>query len=52
MHRPPDFGKVDGFDGTVPVYTEFPIGWGKVRIYLSEFSIEDVSNDVVTASSN
>ena len=34
------FGKLDGFDATVPVYTEFPIGWGKVRIYLSNFNIE------------
>ena len=34
------FGKLDGFDATVPVYTELPIGWGKVRIYLSNFNIE------------
>ncbi len=37
------FGKLDGFDATVPVYTEFPIGWGKVRIYLSNFDIEAAS---------
>ena len=45
------FGKVDGFDGTVPVYTEFPIGWGKVRIYLSEFSTEPIESPVQRASS-
>jgi len=31
------FGKMSDFMGTIPVYTEFPLGWGKVRIYLSDF---------------
>tara|TARA_B110000495_G_C23039282_1_gene622199 strand:+ start:1582 stop:2427 length:846 start_codon:yes stop_codon:yes gene_type:complete len=31
------FGKMTGFEGTIPVYTEFPLGWGMVRIYLSDF---------------
>ncbi len=44
------FGKMDGFGGMLPVYTEFPIGWGKVRIYLSEFNIEDVTTPVITAT--
>ena len=43
------FGKMDGFDGTIPVYTEFPLGWGKVRIYLSEFNIASVDKPLVTA---
>lgn len=45
------FGQVDGFHGYLPVYTEFPIGWGKVRVYLNEFTVEDVSAAVLTASS-
>ena len=43
------FGKMDGFDGTIPVYTEFPIGWSKVRIYLSQFSVEPVTGPLVNA---
>jgi len=43
------FGKMDGFHGTVPVYTEFPIGWGKVRIYLSEFNIENIDGPMLSA---
>ncbi|MBT6134737.1 MAG: hypothetical protein HOH49_04680, partial [Kordiimonadaceae bacterium] len=31
------FGKMPGFVGTIPIYTEFPLGWGMVRIYLSDF---------------
>lgn len=46
------FGKMPDFEGTVPVYTEFPIGWGKVRIYLSEFSVEPIEGPMVTANSN
>ena len=34
------FGKLDGFNAMVPVYTEFSIGWGKARIYLSNFNVE------------
>lgn len=44
------FGQMDGFEGYFPVYTEFPIGWGKVRVYLNEYSIEDVESPVQTAS--
>ena len=43
------FGKMDGFDGTVPVYTEFPIGWGKVRVYLAEFNVEKLEGPIQTA---
>lgn len=43
------FGKMDGFDAMIPVYTEFPIGWGKVRIYLSDFSVEPAETSIVTA---
>ncbi len=45
------FGQMDGFDGYFPVYTEFPIGWGKVRVYLNDYSIEDIADPVHTASS-
>jgi len=43
------FGKMDGFDGTIPVYTELPLGWSKVRIYLSEFSVEAMDRPLVNA---
>lgn len=43
------FGKMDGFDGMIPVYTEFPIGWGKIRIYLSDFSVEPIDELAVMA---
>ena len=46
------FGKMPDFEGTVPVYTEFPIGWGKVRIYLSEFSVEPIKGSIVTAKNS
>lgn len=46
------FGQMDGFDGYLPVYTEFPIGWGKVRIYLNEYNIEDISSTIQTAHSD
>lgn len=45
------FGQVDGFSGYLPVYTEFPIGWGKVRVYLNEFEVEEIPSAVQTASS-
>lgn len=44
------FGKMAGFDGTIPVYTEFPIGWGKVRIYLAEFNVENIDGSVLTTT--
>lgn len=46
------FGKMPGFKGMLPVYTEFKMGWGKVRIYLDEFSIKPitVSAFVVTSA--
>ncbi|HPF46089.1 MAG: DUF3108 domain-containing protein [Alphaproteobacteria bacterium] len=43
------FGKMPGFEGTVPVYTEFPIGWGKVRVYLSDFSVTPLETPTITA---
>lgn len=43
------FGKMPGFDGMLPVYTEFSIGLGKVRIYLSDYSIEPIEGNVLTA---
>jgi hypothetical protein len=43
------FGKMPGFDGMIPVYTQFPIGWGKARIYLSDFSIEPLEGNIVNA---
>lgn len=46
------FGKMDGFDGTVPIYTEFSIGWGKVRIYLSEFNVENIDGPLLTAKND
>ncbi len=45
------FGQMDGFGGYFPVYTEFPIGWGKVRVYLNDYNIEDISEPLQTASS-
>ena len=44
------FGKMPNFEGTVPVYTEFPIGWGKVRIYLSEFSVDPIEKRIVNSN--
>ncbi|MCC3859792.1 DUF3108 domain-containing protein [Pseudemcibacter aquimaris] len=46
------FGKMPGFNGMLPVYTEFKIGWGKVRIYLSDFSIEPIEGNILTAENN
>ncbi|MDG1859354.1 MAG: DUF3108 domain-containing protein, partial [Emcibacteraceae bacterium] len=43
------FGKMPGFKGMLPVYTEFKMGWGKVRIYLDDFKIEPISSPIVTA---
>jgi len=43
------FGKMDGFNAMIPVYTEFPVGWGKVRIYLSGFSVEPIDKLLLTA---
>lgn len=43
------FGKMDGFDAMIPVYTEFPIGWGKVRVYLSGYQKEPVEPDLIKA---
>jgi len=33
------YAKVDGLDDMIPVYSEFPIGWGKVRVYLAEIEV-------------
>ncbi|VAX04238.1 hypothetical protein MNBD_ALPHA03-2079 [hydrothermal vent metagenome] len=33
------YGKVDGLDNMIPVYSEFSIGWGKVRVYLAEIEV-------------
>ena len=46
------FGKLPGFDGMLPVYTEFPIGWGKVRIYLDDFSIEPLEVNIINAKND
>lgn len=46
------FGKMDGFDAMIPIYTEIPIGWGKVRIYLSDFSVEPINPPLMTAENN
>lgn len=46
------FGKMPGLDATIPVYTEFPVGWGKVRIYLSDFNIEPIAKNFLTAKSD
>ena len=43
------FGKMPGFKGMVPVYTEFPVGWGTVRIYLDDFSIEPIQSNIINA---
>ncbi|MBT6032951.1 MAG: DUF3108 domain-containing protein [Kordiimonadaceae bacterium] len=43
------FGKLDGFEAMAPVYTEFPIGWGKVRIYLSDYKIEPIESNMAKA---
>lgn len=44
------FGQMEGFNGYFPVYTEFPMGWGKVRVYLNDYSIEDIATPLQTAS--
>ncbi len=36
------FGKMQDLAAMLPVYTEFSIGWGKVRIYLSGFNVETI----------
>ena len=46
------FGKMDGFDGMIPVYTELPVGWGKVRIYLSDYSVEPIDGLSVVANNS
>lgn len=46
------FGKMQGFNGMIPVYTEFPLGWGKVRIYLDDFSIEPIEANIINAKNN
>lgn len=33
------YGRIDGVDHMVPVYSEFPFGWGKVRVYLSNIEV-------------
>lgn len=33
------YGKIDGVDNMVPVYSEFPFGWGKVRLYLAKIEV-------------
>jgi hypothetical protein len=38
------FGKLAGFQAMAPVYTEFPVGWGKVRIYLSDYKVEPIES--------
>ena len=46
------FGKMPGFDGMLPVYTEFLIGWGKVRIYMDDFSIEPLEGNIIKAKND
>ncbi len=36
------YAKPEELDNLVPVYSEFPIGWGKVRVYLSEIEVTNV----------
>lgn len=33
------YAKLDELENMIPVYSEFPIGWGKVRVYLSEIEV-------------
>lgn len=33
------YARVGELDHMIPVYSEFPIGWGKVRVYLSEIEV-------------
>ena len=33
------YAKVDELENMIPVYSEFPIGWGKVRVYLTEIEV-------------
>ena len=33
------YGRIGGVDHMVPVYSEFPFGWGKVRVYLSKIEV-------------
>ena len=35
------YAKVDKLANMIPVYTEFSIGWGKVRIYLSDIKVTE-----------
>lgn len=35
------YAKVGDLKNMIPVYTEFPIGWGKVRVYLSEIEVTE-----------
>lgn len=43
------FGQMEGFNAMLPVYTEFPIGWGKVRVYLSNYKKETIEPEVMKA---
>ncbi len=33
------YAKVEQLDNMIPVYSEFPFGWGKVRVYLTEIEV-------------
>lgn len=33
------YAKVGELENMIPVYSEFPLGWGKVRVYLSEIEV-------------
>jgi len=33
------YAKLDQLDHMIPVYSEFPFGWGKVRVYLSDIAV-------------
>lgn len=38
------FTKTGGIEAMIPVYSEFSIGWGKVRVYLADIEVIDNPN--------
>lgn len=40
------FGKMPGLNAMIPIYTEFPMGWGKVSIHIDSFTVEEIKTEL------